>query len=61
MKIYYAHPMKLYGTPVEQKELAQIRKRFPHRIVNPALYENDPAKLLDRVVCLSKISKYLSG
>jgi hypothetical protein len=55
--IYYAHPMKLYGTPWEQKELAQIRKRFPRRrIVNPASYEEHPEKLRDTVgFCLKLV------
>jgi hypothetical protein len=55
--IYYAHPMKLYGTLWEQKELAQIRKRFPRcRIVNPASYEGHPDKLKDTVgFCLKLV------
>jgi hypothetical protein len=57
--VYYAHPMKLYGTPWERKELAQIRKRFPRRrIVNPALYEGHPEKLLDTVgFCLKLVER----
>jgi len=47
---YYAHPMKLYRTPWEQKELAQIRQRFPRRrVVSPASYEGHPEKLRDTV------------
>ena len=55
--VYYAHPMKLYRTPWEQKELAQIRKRFPRRrIVNPASYEGHPDKLKDTVgFCLKLV------
>ena len=58
-KLYYAHPMKLYGTPWERKELAQIRKRFPSpRIVNPASYEGHPEKLQDTVgFCLRLVEK----
>lgn len=58
-KIYYAHPMKLYGTPWEQQELTQIRKRFPRRrIVNPASYEGHPEKLQDTVgFCLKLVEK----
>ena len=58
-KLYYAHPMKLYGTPWERKELAQIRKRFPRRrIVNPASYEGHPEKLQDTVgFCLRLVEK----
>lgn len=58
-KLYYAHPMKLYGTQCERTELAQIRKRFPRRsIVNPASYEGHPEKLQDTVgFCLKLVEK----
>lgn len=57
--VYYAHPMKLYGTPWEQKELSQIRERFPRRrIVNPASYNGHPEKLRDTVgFCLKLVEK----
>ena len=56
-KLYYAHPMKMYWTPWERRELAQIRKRFPRRrIVNPATYDGHPEKLRDTVgFCLKLV------
>lgn len=36
-RLYFAHPMSEYRTPLERKALAAIRKRFPkHEVVNPS-------------------------
>lgn len=36
-KLYFAHPINTYGTPLEQNMLKIIRDRFPdHEIVNPS-------------------------
>ncbi len=40
-RIYYAHPMEIYYTPREHKELEIIKKHFPNaEIINPALFQD---------------------
>jgi hypothetical protein len=43
--VYYAHAMRIYGQPVEERELKLITKRFTGtHIVNPTSYSNQPEK-----------------
>jgi len=57
MKIYYAHPMCMYGGDDESRHLARIRQEFRHcEIVNPADYRDDPSKRRDTVgFCLTLV------
>jgi hypothetical protein len=58
MKIYYAHPMCLYGEPDERRHLARIRRQFRRcEIVNPADYNGDPLKMRDTVGFCLKLVK----
>jgi hypothetical protein len=36
--VYYAHPMALYGSPVERKDLSTLRA-LGFKVINPALKE----------------------
>jgi len=38
LTVYYAHPMALYGTPVETRDIKTL-KRLGFRVLNPALKE----------------------
>ncbi len=41
MRIYYAHPVEIYSTIRERKELEIIRRNFPGaEIVNPATFQH---------------------
>jgi len=57
--LYYAHAMCLYGHYHEDAELELIRAGFPgHRIVNPAGYDDHPAKRRDTLgFCFRLIDK----
>lgn len=57
--VYYAHAMCMYRRRAEGHELAAIRRRFARaKIVNPALYDRHPEKLLDTIqFCLRLIDK----
>jgi len=45
MKVYYSHSMKTYGTEVEKKEMAIIKREFPNaEIVNPPSFEGNSRK-----------------
>ncbi len=59
LRIYYAHPICIYGWPVERREMAAIRRRFTRcRIVNPATYRHHPDKLRDQIgFCLRLVAR----
>ena len=56
-KVYFAHPMCVYGDRLERRQLTQIRKQFrPCKVVNPALYNKHPQKRRDTVgFCLKLV------
>src|SRR5438105_2622106 len=40
MRVFYSHPMKLYGSSVEKGEIALIEKRFVgYEVVDPSTFE----------------------
>jgi hypothetical protein len=44
MRVFYSHPMKLYGTDAERREIALIEKRFVGcEIVDPSALESGAA------------------
>ena len=44
MRIYYAHPMEIYGSPREAKEIMLIKKFFPDaEIINPSDFLDYPS------------------
>ncbi|MDG6966448.1 MAG: hypothetical protein JRN03_01855 [Nitrososphaerota archaeon] len=50
MRVFYSHPMKLYGTAAERRELSQIRARFPGaEVVDPSA---DPGMKEERYLAL---------
>ena len=41
MRVFYSHPMKLYGTDAERREIALIEKRFAGcEIVDPSAHQS---------------------
>jgi len=45
MIIYFAHPIKTYGTPREARAMKLIKERFPDaQIIDPSIYTTDPRK-----------------
>ncbi len=40
LTVYYAHPMALYGSPVETRDL-KVLKRLGFKVLNPALHRLD--------------------
>lgn len=45
MKVYYAHPMPLYGTRLEISERKYIMKKFPKStIIDPGTFQDNPEK-----------------
>lgn len=47
-KLYFAHPINTYGTPLERELLARIADRFPgYEIVNPSdqIHKDEVARL----------------
>ncbi len=57
-RLYYAHPICIYGRVAERRELAIIRRKFRDReIVNPADYRYEPEKLRDTIgFCLRLVA-----
>ncbi|MHC1628138.1 MAG: hypothetical protein ACXQTI_04850 [Candidatus Nezhaarchaeales archaeon] len=46
MRIYYAHPVEIYHTPREFKEIEIIKRHYPQaEIVNPAYFQDKPGAL----------------
>ena len=46
MRIYYAHPMEIYHTPREFKEIEIIKRYYPQaEIINPAHFQDRPGAL----------------
>lgn len=40
MRVFYSHPIKLYGTATEGREVALIEKEFPGcEVVNPSAHQ----------------------
>jgi len=40
MRIYYAHPMEIYHTPREFKEIEVIKRHYPQaEIINPLIFK----------------------
>jgi len=59
MKIYYSHPMPLYGTKQESNERKQIIKKFPKgEIIDPGSFKDNPEKQREGMeYCLKLVSK----
>jgi len=62
MRVFYSHPMKIYGSAAERREISVIEERFVGcEIVNPSAYQSsaEPGReteyylrLLDSCDCL---------
>ncbi len=51
MKIYYAHPINMYGSDEEKNEIAHIMSLFgSSTIVNPSIYEGRVNDTKDRMI-----------
>src|SRR5262245_4586900 len=54
--LYFAHAMPIYGEPEEAMQLGQIKNKFTgHKVVNPALYSNQPEKRKDTMAFCYKL------
>ena len=41
MRVFYSHPMKIYGSAAERREIALIERRFPGcEIVDPSAHQS---------------------
>ena len=41
MRVFYSHPMKLYGSPSERREIMQIEQRFVGcEVVDPSAHQS---------------------
>lgn len=57
MRVFYSHPLKLYGTEAERREVSQIRRKFPGAEVvdpsaRPGMEEEYYLALVDSCDCL---------
>lgn len=57
MRVFYSHPMKLYGTEAERTDLSHIQRRFPGAEVvdpssHPGMREEYYLALVDSCDCL---------
>ncbi len=42
MRVFYSHPMKLYGSDAERRDIALIEKRFVgYDVVDPSAYQSE--------------------
>ena len=42
MRVFYSHPMKLYGSAAERRDIALIEKRFAgSEVVDPSSYQSE--------------------
>jgi len=59
MKVYYAHPIPLYGTKQESNERKHIIKNFPEaEIVDPGTFQDNPKKQREGMeFCLRLVRK----
>jgi len=41
MRVFYSHPMKLYGSETEKREISLIQQRFPeYEVVDPGAHQS---------------------
>ena len=41
MRVFYSHPMKLYGSETEKREISLIQQRFPeYEVVDPSAHQS---------------------
>ena len=59
MKVYYAHPMPLYGTKQESNEREQIINKFNKvEIIDPGSFQDNPEKQREGMkFCLKLVRK----